>query len=62
MEIEEYKRRFMARIVEKVDDGDTPLETLEGIAKSEYEGMDDFGIDEDPDPESDADECLSYWG
>ncbi len=39
MNREEYERRFKARIIEKVDDGDTLGSTLEDIAKSEYEGL-----------------------
>ena len=65
VDTDEYKRRFMARIIEKVDDGDTLGSTLNDIARSEYEGQldsDDGHIDDRSDPEGDADECLSYWG
>ncbi len=63
-ENEKYKQRFMARIIEKIDDGNTPQDTLDDIAKSEYEGQLDTDaghIDDRSDPEGDADECLSYW-
>ena len=38
MKIEEYEKRFKARIIKKIDDGDTDTDTLDDIAEAEYEG------------------------
>ena len=64
MKPDEYKKRFVAQIIEKVDDGDLKPDALEEIATAEYDGfVETCGgkIDVTEDPEGDADECLSCW-
>lgn len=60
---EEWKTRFMARVVEQLGDGFTAEAALEA-AENEYDAVSDTTMNPaymDERPEDSADECLSYW-
>lgn len=63
MTADEWKQRFIARIVFQLRDGFTPEGALEA-AENEYESTSDTAWNPnymDESPEDSADEALSYW-
>ena len=65
----EYERRFKERIVKRLlDNGETgpnsgwTLEEATEAANDEFAAfIDNYEAESNPNPEDDADECLSYW-